>query len=37
MALYNFKKIAVVPPAKDFIDIILLKTTQDTDGYSQAI
>ncbi|XP_029155792.1 nucleolar GTP-binding protein 1 [Nylanderia fulva] len=30
MALYNFKKIAVVPPAKDFIDIILSKTQRKT-------
>uniref|UniRef100_A0A6M2DLQ9 Nucleolar GTP-binding protein 1 n=1 Tax=Xenopsylla cheopis TaxID=163159 RepID=A0A6M2DLQ9_XENCH len=30
MSLYNFKKIAVVPPAKDFIDIILSKTQRKT-------
>ncbi|XP_076376365.1 nucleolar GTP-binding protein 1-like [Megalopta genalis] len=30
MALYNFKKIAVVPTAKDFIDIILSKTQRKT-------
>nr|CAD7448236.1 unnamed protein product [Timema bartmani] len=30
MALYNFKKIMVVPPAKDFIDIILSKTQRKT-------
>ncbi|EFA06007.1 nucleolar GTP-binding protein 1 [Tribolium castaneum] len=30
MALYNFKKIAVVPSAKDFIDIILSKTQRKT-------
>jgi nucleolar GTP-binding protein len=28
--MYNFKKIAVVPPAKDFIDIILSKTQRKT-------
>jgi nucleolar GTP-binding protein len=30
MALYNFKKIAVVPSSKDFIDIILSKTQRKT-------
>ncbi|KOC59347.1 putative nucleolar GTP-binding protein 1 [Habropoda laboriosa] len=30
MSLYNFKKIAVVPAAKDFIDIILSKTQRKT-------
>ncbi|KAL1132662.1 hypothetical protein AAG570_010614 [Ranatra chinensis] len=30
MPLYNFKKIAVVPSAKDFIDIILSKTQRKT-------
>ena len=30
MASYNFKKITVVPPAKDFIDIILSKTHRKT-------
>ncbi|EFN79973.1 nucleolar GTP-binding protein 1 [Harpegnathos saltator] len=30
MALYNFKKITVVPTAKDFIDIILSKTQRKT-------
>ncbi|CAK9825700.1 Nucleolar GTP-binding protein 1 [Anthophora retusa] len=30
MGLYNFKKIAVVPAAKDFIDIILSKTQRKT-------
>ncbi|XP_076760882.1 nucleolar GTP-binding protein 1 [Xylocopa sonorina] len=30
MGLYNFKKIAVVPTAKDFIDIILSKTQRKT-------
>ncbi|XP_029444398.1 nucleolar GTP-binding protein 1 [Rhinatrema bivittatum] len=30
MALYNFKKIMVVPPAKDFIDITLSKTQRKT-------
>ncbi|XP_063238484.1 nucleolar GTP-binding protein 1 [Bacillus rossius redtenbacheri] len=30
MAMYNFKKIMVVPPAKDFIDIILSKTQRKT-------
>ncbi|XP_020285102.1 nucleolar GTP-binding protein 1 [Pseudomyrmex gracilis] len=30
MALYNFKKIVVVPTAKDFIDIILSKTQRKT-------
>ncbi|XP_044734711.1 nucleolar GTP-binding protein 1 [Chrysoperla carnea] len=30
MSMYNFKKIAVVPPAKDFIDIILSKTQRKT-------
>ncbi|PSN47441.1 Nucleolar GTP-binding protein 1 [Blattella germanica] len=30
MAVYNFKKIAVVPPAKDFVDIILSKTQRKT-------
>ncbi|CAB3241544.1 unnamed protein product [Arctia plantaginis] len=30
MNLYNFKKIAVVPTAKDFIDIILSKTQRKT-------
>ncbi|XP_046993099.1 nucleolar GTP-binding protein 1 [Schistocerca americana] len=30
MAMYNFKKIAVVPPAKDFIDITLSKTQRKT-------
>uniref|UniRef100_U5EVQ8 Nucleolar GTP-binding protein 1 n=1 Tax=Corethrella appendiculata TaxID=1370023 RepID=U5EVQ8_9DIPT len=30
MALYNFKKIMVVPPAKSFIDIILSKTQRKT-------
>ncbi|XP_059475500.1 nucleolar GTP-binding protein 1 [Neocloeon triangulifer] len=30
MALYNFKKIMVVPPAKDFVDIILSKTQRKT-------
>ncbi|XP_052672982.1 GTP-binding protein 4-like [Crassostrea angulata] len=30
MAHYNFKKIAVVPPAKDFVDIVLSKTQRKT-------
>ncbi|KAJ9585229.1 hypothetical protein L9F63_002992, partial [Diploptera punctata] len=30
MASYNFKKIAVVPSAKDFVDIILSKTQRKT-------
>lgn len=30
MAYYNFKKIAVVPTAKDFIDIVLSKTQRKT-------
>ncbi|XP_008553913.1 nucleolar GTP-binding protein 1 [Microplitis demolitor] len=30
MAMYNFKKITVVPTAKDFIDIILSKTQRKT-------
>lgn len=30
MALYNFKKIQVVPTAKDFIDIVLSKTQRKT-------
>lgn len=30
MSLYNFKKIAVVPTAKDFVDIILSKTQRKT-------
>lgn len=30
MGMYNFKKIAVVPTAKDFIDIILSKTQRKT-------
>ncbi|KAM4029563.1 GTP-binding protein 4 [Anomaloglossus baeobatrachus] len=30
MALYNFKKITVVPPAKDFIDLTLSKTQRKT-------
>lgn len=30
MALYNFKKIMVVPPAKDFIDLTLSKTQRKT-------
>ncbi|XP_006609027.1 nucleolar GTP-binding protein 1 [Apis dorsata] len=30
MGLYNFKKIAIVPTAKDFIDIILSKTQRKT-------
>lgn len=30
MSLYNFKKIAVVPTAKDFIDIMLSKTQRKT-------
>nr|XP_054749859.1 GTP-binding protein 4-like [Lytechinus pictus] len=30
MALYNFKKITVVPTAKDFIDIVLSKTQRKT-------
>ncbi|EDW47095.1 nucleolar GTP-binding protein 1 [Drosophila sechellia] len=30
MSLYNFKKIMVVPPAKDFIDIMLSKTQRKT-------
>ncbi|KZC11688.1 PREDICTED: nucleolar GTP-binding protein 1 [Dufourea novaeangliae] len=30
MSIYNFKKIAVVPTAKDFIDIILSKTQRKT-------
>ncbi|KDR12537.1 nucleolar GTP-binding protein 1 [Zootermopsis nevadensis] len=30
MAMYNFKRIAVVPPAKDFVDIILSKTQRKT-------
>ena len=30
MALYNFKKITVVPTSKDFIDIILSKTQRKT-------
>ncbi|KAK3281987.1 hypothetical protein CYMTET_10256 [Cymbomonas tetramitiformis] len=30
MPVYNFKKITVVPPAKDFIDIVLSKTQRKT-------
>ena len=30
MAHYNFKKITVVPPSKDFIDIVLSKTQRKT-------
>mmetsp|Transcript_18243 Transcript_18243/g.25283 ORF Transcript_18243/g.25283 Transcript_18243/m.25283 type:complete len:672 (+) Transcript_18243:130-2145(+) len=30
MPVYNFKKLTVVPPAKDFIDIILSKTQRKT-------
>lgn len=30
MANYNFKKITVVPPAKDFVDIVLSKTQRKT-------
>ncbi|KAL7288106.1 hypothetical protein TKK_0017891 [Trichogramma kaykai] len=30
MVLYNFKKIVVVPPAKDLIDIVLSKTQRKT-------
>lgn len=30
MVVYNFKKITVVPTAKDFIDIILSKTQRKT-------
>ncbi|XP_017772496.1 PREDICTED: nucleolar GTP-binding protein 1 [Nicrophorus vespilloides] len=30
MSMYNFKKIAVIPTAKDFIDIILSKTQRKT-------
>jgi len=30
MAFYNFKKIAVVPPSKDFTDIVLSKTQRKT-------
>eukprot|EP01088_Endostelium_zonatum_P009265 TRINITY_DN22460_c0_g1_i1.p1 TRINITY_DN22460_c0_g1~~TRINITY_DN22460_c0_g1_i1.p1 ORF type:complete len:812 (-),score=234.86 TRINITY_DN22460_c0_g1_i1:1889-4324(-) len=30
MVLYNFKKIQVVPPASDFVDIILSKTQRKT-------
>lgn len=30
MAHYNFKKITVVPPAKDFVDIVLSKTQRKT-------
>lgn len=30
MSMYNFKKIMVVPPAKDFIDIMLSKTQRKT-------
>ncbi|KAJ6659285.1 hypothetical protein lerEdw1_019156 [Lerista edwardsae] len=30
MALYNFKRIVVVPPAKDFIDLTLSKTQRKT-------
>lgn len=30
MAHYNFKKIMVVPPAKDFVDIVLSKTQRKT-------
>ncbi|PVD37279.1 hypothetical protein C0Q70_04276 [Pomacea canaliculata] len=30
MAAYNFKKITVVPPVKDFLDIVLSKTQRQT-------
>lgn len=30
MSQYNFKRITVVPPMKDFIDIILSKTQRKT-------
>lgn len=30
MVLYNFKSIGVVPPAADFIDIVLSKTQRGT-------
>lgn len=30
MVQYNFKKITVVPPAKDFVDIVLSKTQRKT-------
>jgi nucleolar GTP-binding protein len=30
MPAYNFKSMAVVPPAKDFIDIVLSKTQRQT-------
>jgi len=30
MVLYNFKKIQVVPPASDFLDIVLSKTQRKT-------
>lgn len=30
MPVYNFKSIQVVPPAKDFIDIVLSKTQRQT-------
>ena len=30
MVQYNFKKIAVVPTSKDFIDVILSKTQRKT-------
>jgi nucleolar GTP-binding protein len=30
MVLYNFKSIAVVPTAKDFVDIVLSKTQRKT-------
>ncbi len=30
MVLYNFKSIGVVPPAGDFIDIVLSKTQRGT-------
>ena len=30
MVQYNFKKIAVVPTAKEFIDVILSKTQRKT-------
>jgi nucleolar GTP-binding protein len=30
MVVYNFKKIEVVPTAKDFIDVVLSKTQRKT-------
>jgi len=30
MVVYNFKKIASVPTAKDFVDVVLSKTQRQT-------